>query len=154
MNPDDLRFWSKVNLLGDCWLWMDEPGSHGYGSFSFHGKVVLAHVHSYRLAYGKVPMGKIVDHRCHTPLCVRPKHLRDVTYKQNTENIKGLRRNNTSGYQGVSFCKATGRWRAYVDHHDRRVQVGYFNTPQEAGEAALQRRLELFTHNDLDREVG
>lgn len=100
---------------------------------------------------GRPAAGMVVDHSCHNKLCVNPTHLKQVTYKQNAENISGLRSTNTSGFQGVSWCKSTGRWRAKVVHHGKQIHVGYFSTPVEAGEAARAKRNELFINNSLDR---
>lgn len=59
-----------ANRLAACWLWPG-PLSHGYGAL--HGK--RAHRVVYEAAYGPVPPGLHVLHRCDTPACVRPSHL-------------------------------------------------------------------------------
>lgn len=74
----DARFWSKVNKhgprasrLGRCWLWMGARQKRGYGHLGRNGKTVLAH----RFAWGDVPDGMLVLHRCDNPPCVRRSHL-------------------------------------------------------------------------------
>ena len=149
------RFWAKVALAGpdDCWLWTGGKGGtakHTYGIFRLKagGKTYTAHRFAYELTYGDIPDGMEVDHR-HTcsKLCVNPVHLRLVTKKQNKENLKGG--HGRSGIRGVRFDR--GKWVATVGHNRKQHYLGRFSTPEEAGEAARLKRLELFTHNDADR---
>lgn len=68
------RFWAKVDKTEGCWLWI--AGSRGqYGSIKISGQVVDAHRVSWQLAYGAIPDGLCVCHKCDVPLCVRPDHL-------------------------------------------------------------------------------
>jgi hypothetical protein len=111
---------------------------------------MLSHVFSYELKYGPEEHQQL-DHVCHNKKCVNPDHLRQVSNKQNTENKGRLNSNNTSGFQGVWFDKYTNRWAAEVKHHGQKFWLGRFTSLEEAAEAARTKRLELFTHNDLDR---
>lgn len=149
-NPTS-RFWTKVVKTDYCWLWTDKLDPAGYGRLAVSRKPLLAHRFSYALHSGEIPEGKKVDHKCHTRHCVNPKHLRLVNDKQNIENRGSLNRNNTSGYRGVTWDKANGNWVARVKHNRKTHSAGRFDTPEEAHEAALALRLELFTHNDVDR---
>ncbi len=146
------RFWLKVDSSGDCWLWTGAINDRGYGVFWVDGALVYAHRFSYSLA-SPIPPGLQVDHR-HTCLksCVNPSHLRLATNKQNNENQAGVRSDNTSGVRGVSWNRARSRWRGRVYHHGREVWLGYFDTLECAAEAVRLKRIELFTHNDTDRE--
>lgn len=96
----------------------------------------------------------MVDHRCRHKGCVNPKHLRLATGKQNNENQSGPYRGNKSGFRGVSIANPLpkdGRpWRAVVRHNGKAHNLGRYATPEEAGEVARRKRLELFTHNDAD----
>jgi hypothetical protein len=70
------RFWAKVNKTDGCWLWTASINNRGYGQFAYRqGKGGYAHRFSYELAYGPIPNGMFVRHRCDTPPCVRPDHL-------------------------------------------------------------------------------
>lgn len=60
--------------------------------------------------------------------------LKSRSEQQRNENDR-LRRNNRSGYRGVSFNKRRQKWNAYMSKNGRQVSVGYFDTPEEAAEA-------------------
>lgn len=74
--PAQQRFWEKVQKSDACWEWTAAlMGSIGYGNFWLEGRPVLAHRFSYELAYGRIPDGMQVLHKCDNPKCVRPEHL-------------------------------------------------------------------------------
>jgi len=77
------RFWQHVNLTGDCWLWTANRQKAGYGRFWAEGATVSAHRFAYVLAYGVIPTGMDVCHRCDNPSCVRPSHLWLGTHDDN-----------------------------------------------------------------------
>lgn len=148
------RFWEKVKKSDGCWEWQDSL-SLGYGHISTRpGTKVPAHRFSYELANGPIPDGLFVDHICHNPACVRPEHLRAVTPKQNTEHRAGPQVNSKTGVRGVYIETATQKFIAVVNHNSKRHYVGSFHTLEEAAEAALAKRLELFTHNNVDRAAA
>lgn len=76
------RFWEKVEKLGNesgCWLWIacrNNNPKEDYGVIRFNGKNRKAHRVSWILAYGEIPDGMLVLHKCDTPCCVNPNHLR------------------------------------------------------------------------------
>lgn len=78
------RFWAKVHKSDSCWLWQGTPCNSGYGEFGFNGARWLTHRLAYTLAYGPIPAGLCVLHRCDANyplrdityrLCCRPDHL-------------------------------------------------------------------------------
>lgn len=147
--PTSVRFWSKVDKSGECWAWTACKLPKGYGRFGLNGSVILAHRYSYIETHGTIPDGMYIDHLCFNTSCVRPTHLRAVHNKQNIENRAGLNANNTTGARGVYL--RNGRYEARVKHNREDIRIGVFDTLEEAAEAARLKRLELFTHNDLDR---
>jgi len=72
-----------------------------------------------------------VDHRDGVVLDNRRGNLRCCTQGENTCNQK-RRKDNTSGYKGVGFHKATQKWRCRVQYQHREITIGYYGTPQEA----------------------
>lgn len=75
-----------------------------------------------------------VDHVNGDGLDNRRANLRRATPSQNCAN-KGTPANNTSGFKGVSWHKATGRWRAYVGGSRDRQELGFFDDIEEAARA-------------------
>lgn len=145
------RFWAKVQKTEGCWAWTGAKDSSGYGAAWNGRRLVGAHRFSYEMSNGPVADGLVIDHTCHVPSCVRPDHLRAVTNKQNTENFSGLITTNTSGVRGVFWIQDRRKWQAGVKHHGVRYYVGQFTDIADAEAAVIAKRLELFTHNDLDR---
>lgn len=146
------RFWAKVEKTETCWLWTACKFSNGYGQFQrVDGGTKVAHRIAYELLVGDIPEGLVLDHVCHVRTCVNPAHLRPVTNKQNVENASGLMVTNKSGFAGVHWNEWRGKWMGAVKHDRKHYFVGYFDRAEEAHAAALAKRLELFTHNDLDR---
>jgi hypothetical protein len=62
-----------------CWIWKQRPNGGGYGQFFASGVHHYAHVASYELAFGTVPDGHVVHHRCEQRICIRPDHLDCIT---------------------------------------------------------------------------
>jgi hypothetical protein len=151
------RFWAKVDKDGPfqpalgsrCWIWRAALTRGGYGVFRDSDKLWRAHRFAYYLAYGSVP--DEVDHRCRNRICVNPRHLRAASRSQNNQNQTGAYRNSTSGMRGVVRVW-NGKWGARVIHRRQAYWLGSFDTPEEAAEVARLKRLELFTHNDVDRD--
>lgn len=60
----------------DCVEWTGPRDRHGYGrKYIGAGKVRFAHRLAYEAAYGPIPDGLVVRHRCDLPPCVNPLHL-------------------------------------------------------------------------------
>lgn len=134
----------KAGEAGDeCYLWEHAKTGDGYGRARFNGRKVLAHRLSYEIHVGPIPKCMEIDHACGVRLCIAPLHLRPVTHKANGEHRTGMHARNTSGWRGVRFVKATGKWRAEVGHNGKLIHVGYFTSAEEAGLAAAAKRREL-----------
>lgn len=86
------RFWSKVSVIDECWMWLGARNSRGYGHFFVRGskprKNVLAHRWAYIMAGGVIPPGMQIDHLCRVRACVNPAHMEVVTPRQNT--LRGI----------------------------------------------------------------
>jgi hypothetical protein len=82
------------------------------------------------------PPGFDVDHINGNGLDCRRSNLRVVTRAQNTRNAR-RRRDNTSGFKGVSWSAKAGRWSARVGSgiRGKRIWLGYFSTKEAAARA-------------------
>lgn len=146
------RFWLKVDKSGDCWAWKGAKSQLGYGSFFAEGVRVAAHRYSFSLHAGRpVAEGADIDHICRNPNCVRPSHLRETTRKQNKENHGGAQSNSKTGVRGVYFDSQRNAYVGVIGNNGRRINLGKFDTVEQAGAAVTAKRNELFTHNDADR---
>lgn len=77
------RFWSKVDISGDCWLWTAYTRHDGYGTFMIDRVPEPAHRFAWECVNEKVPSGITLDHLCRTRNCVNPAHLEIVTRGEN-----------------------------------------------------------------------
>jgi len=103
--PIEERFWKHVDKNGECWLWT--ANKHlGYGRIK-RGPAdgvgcIAAHRLSYEMAFGPIPEGMFVCHKCDNPSCVRPDHLFLGSPQDNVDDMYRKGRNNTPGARGAS----------------------------------------------------
>lgn len=145
------RFWARVEKTDNCWNWTGTIDRLGYGAgLVIDGKTIRPHRYAYQQLVGELP--KELDHRCHNRRCVNPEHLRPATRSQNLENLSGARSDSGTGIRGVSFHKLTGKYLAQVCKNGKQHYCGAFEKIEDAEAAAIAKRLELYTFNELDRE--
>lgn len=98
--PLEPRFWQKVAIGTGCWEWQSiisspsKGGPGGYGLISVGGRRKMAHRVSWEFAYGPIPEGSSVLHRCDNRRCVRPSHLFLGTYSDNARDMFAKGRGN------------------------------------------------------------
>lgn len=95
-----IRFWSKADVKDkdSCWIWKGSKNRGGYGTFWFRGRLHIASRVSWMIAYGDIPDGMLVCHRCDIPLCVNPDHLWLGTDMDNTiDKLSKRRQTNRRG---------------------------------------------------------
>lgn len=104
----------------------------GYAYRSFYKNRVRTNVRMHRLIMGCVNGdGKIIDHKDRNPLNNQKSNLRFCTKSENTINAPG-RKNSTSKYKGVSFCKMVKKWQVQVTVNCKLVYNDYFLSEKEA----------------------
>jgi len=97
------------------------------------GKHYLAHILAYIYMTGKNP-DKDIDHCNGNPSDNCWSNLRLATVTQNNANSK-IRRDNTSGFKGVSFQKKAKKWEARIQVNKKKIFLGLFNSAEEAHKA-------------------
>ena len=86
--PPADRFWDKVRVGDDCWVWTGGLYEGGYGNFLYYtGKNIGAHRYSWIYHYGEIPQGLQVLHKCDNPPCVNPEHLFLGTHQDNMDDM-------------------------------------------------------------------
>ena len=116
------RFWNKVRLDGDCWLWTGcttkgPRGYGGYGQFQVDGRARSAHRFAYEALCRPIPRGLCIDHLCRNRACVNPAHMEAVTIKENllrgcgacAQNARRTHCKNGHPFSGSNLILRTGR---------------------------------------------
>lgn len=113
----------------------------GYRVIYVDGVPYKAHRLAFLYVYGRWPVGRL-DHRNRVCDDNRIQNLREATASENATNQ--LRRPaNSSGFKGVDYHKASGKWRARVSKSRKVFCLGYHATPQDAAQAYDAKALEL-----------
>lgn len=149
--PLAARLANRSTQEGECLVWTGAKNVSGYGVIKRVGESSLAHRAAYELVHGPTSENLVIDHKCHNPACIRVEHLQAVTPSENSQNLGGLRPNNTSGFRGVYLNKKTGRFQVWVTSRGRRFYGGSHVTADEANRAAVDLRNKVQTNNLRDR---
>lgn len=115
---------------------------HGYVAISLGSKEHYAHRLAWLYVHGVWPDRK-VDHINGDKADNRIANLRLVSNSENAFNVTRPRANNKTGFLGVVFDKARGKYVAFIRDGARNRNLGGFGTPEEAHSAylAAKRRL-------------
>lgn len=100
--------------------------NNGYAKTWHSGKRIRMH----RLILDAQP-GQQIDHISGDKLDNRRSNLRICTIKENNRNVS-IRKDNTSGYKGVSLDKTTGHWRPSVYVDGKAKRFGLFKDKHHA----------------------
>ena len=98
-------------------------------------RVIYTHYHS------PIPKGFDIDHIDRNPLNNHPANLRAVSRSANNANSK-RRKDNTSGYRGVSWERRKRKWLARIVVSGKYIHLGYYDDRIIAA-AAVNRGYEL-----------
>ena len=117
------------------WRWY--CSTTGYAVTNYKDKKLYMH-----RIITNAPKGKEVDHKNFDKLDNRKANLRICTKAENRMN-KQKEWDNSSGYLGVCWSKARGKWLAYTRFNNRFVHIGYFSAKEQAAKAYNQKTIEL-----------
>lgn len=81
------RFWARTDQRSpdDCWPWLGNHTSEGYGYFYDRNICIKAHRFSFELAHGPIPEGVLIHHACGARACMNPAHLVPLTIRQHIQ---------------------------------------------------------------------
>lgn len=114
----------------------------GYGTLMIDGRAYKTHRLAWFYVHGEWPSAHI-DHKDGDPSNNRLDNLRDATPRINAENRRKPRRDNGSGYQGVSWHSQQRKWQARITCNGRARSLGVFETPTAAYAAYIAAKRQL-----------
>lgn len=131
-DADDARFFAKVDMSGECWIWKAFVNKQGYGRFHYGSgsNAILAH----RYLVEARPEDDY-DHLCRVTACVRPDHLEKVTHAENMRRgYFAMKTHCPAGHpydeentyfnkRGHRFCRECSRERGRRDYWRRRTNL-------------------------------
>lgn len=121
----------------------------GYIQICLNGKLYRAHRLAFVLMTGELPPN-YVDHIDGCKSNNAWSNLRLCTQSENLQNNKiGL--TNTSGFLGVSADLGRGKWSAKIQVGGKTINIGRFNTKEEAAEAYLAKKKQVHTFSPAPR---
>ncbi len=107
------------------------PDPDGYLLITIDSVKYKAHRLLWAMVNGPIPDNMMIDHINGVTSDNRLWNLRLATRSNNQHNSK-FRKNNTSGFKGVSWDKGEGKWQAGIVVGGKRKALGRFATPEEA----------------------
>lgn len=94
--PNPFETYTSVNSATGCIEWTGDKYPAGYGRARLRigePREIRAHRRGWEIAYGPIPDGMDVLHRCDNPKCVNPKHLFLGNDKDNCKDKLTKKRN-------------------------------------------------------------
>lgn len=116
------------------------PHCKGYVSITLLGKSYLAHRLAWLYVHGQWPEEQI-DHVNGVRNQNNIDNLRKATPAEQQQNLT-IRKNNKSGYAGVSWSAKKQRWAAHIRVNKKSKYLGYFDTAEEAAGAYKKAKAE------------
>lgn len=80
-----------------------------------------------------------------------PNNCRWVDGNIQSQNIRQQRKNNTSGYKGVSYSKIFKKWIACISVNKKRIHLGYFHNAEDGAKAYNKYVLENKLNHTLNK---
>lgn len=90
---------AKLDIRGEteCWPWKASTYNHGYGVFTWRGKLRGANRVAWEIAHGQdAPDDMEVMHSCDNKVCCNPRHLQLGTHQENVLDVHRKQRHPVS----------------------------------------------------------
>ena len=139
-------------LVDNRWSFRTSGSTEYLQKSLFEGGAYVGYRSLHRLITG-CPDGHVVDHINGNGLDNRRANLRICIQPENIRNRK-MHKNNASGFKGVfldATCKRGRPWRSRITVSGQRINLGRFNTPEEAHAAYCKASREK--HGDFARSA-
>jgi hypothetical protein len=134
-----------------CWLWALAWGEKNYARSHRNRRSILASRQTWELAYGPIPAGLCVLHRCDNPPCVNPAHLFLGTQADNLRDMVSKGRQNFGGSAAAARKRATCAAGHSYDDGNLYVTSGGKRDCRACGRERKRRRTILSGGNPLPR---
>ena len=120
----------------------------GYKYVVFRDKKIYSHRVAWMIHYGiEISGSEQIDHIDHNRSNNKIENLRVVSVGENKKNLSRYI-TNSSGVAGVSFDRARNKWKAAINLNGKTINIGRFNTKEEAAEARKIKEIELGFHKN------
>lgn len=83
--------------MDDCIVWTGAKAGNGYGVKFHNGRTEYVHRIAAEKAFGPIPSGMVVMHKCDNPACHNPSHLEIGTQRQNMADMRAKGRSAKGG---------------------------------------------------------
>jgi len=121
--------WLTSNFAGkECQV----NTTQGYVKIQIEGRYYYAHRLAFIYLGEHIPHGAVIDHINGIRSDNCKNNLRIVSYAVNAHNRKQANTTSNSRILGVSFHKASNKWRAAIHIDKKQKHLGLFNTSFEA----------------------
>lgn len=150
----EARLWARSEPIPECgcWLWTGNAVAAGHGRIWFGGTKWLVHRLAYAAFVGAIPEGAVVMHRCDTPNCWNPSHLR---HGSQIENVRDRDRKGRTA-RGERHARLKGEANGLTTIGDadvRRIRVLYLSGASQSSIAAQYGICQMTVSNIVRRKT-
>ncbi len=114
----------------------------GYREIGIEGKLYLAHRLAWLYVHGEWP-DNLIDHKDGERDNNKLSNLRQADRSINGQNMRGPRKDGTSGYLGVTWSKQRKKWAAQISVDGKHCHLGLHESPEIASNAYLSAKRNL-----------
>lgn len=162
ITQDELKLLFLYNSFTGVFTWLVNKGkrgkadhiaghieSIGYVQVGINGKKYRMHRLAWLYVYGEMPIE--IDHINGNRSDNRISNLRSVERQENMMNKK-IRSNNSSGFNGVSFCKKQKQWKARIKFKGENIHLGFYDDKNNAVDARKEANIKYGFHENHGRK--